>query len=143
MAKEDEAQEPPAEPDEQQGAEVSDAELSEVPQQTATGPAGQIDILLETSMSVSACLGEVEMSVRDLLQVAPGSVLKLNKQVGQPVDLLLRGIPFATGSLVVVGDQLGVRVREILSPGSALAAVETTDQDQAPGEIETPAETET
>jgi len=143
MAKEDEAQQEAQTPVEQQGAQVSDAELSEVPQQTATGSAGQIDILLETSMSVSVSLGEVEMSVRDLLQVAPGSVLQLNKQVGQPVDLLLRGIPFATGSLVVVGEQLGVRVREILSPGGPLAAAETPAADQAQEPTEAPREAET
>jgi len=140
MAKEDQAQQEGDAGDPQQAAEVSDVELSETPQQTATGPAGQIDILLETSMSVSACLGEIEMSVRDLLQMAPGSVLQLNKQVGQPVDLLLRGIPFATGSLVVVGEQLGVRVREILSPAGPLAAAEVPDADEVAEQIEEPVE---
>lgn len=69
-------------------------------------------------MPVLAQLGQVEIAVRDLLQMGPGSVIQLDKKAGEPVDLYLRGVQFATGTLVVVGDQLGVRIKEILSaPG--------------------------
>ncbi len=68
------------------------------------------------AMTVTACLGEVDIPVRDLLQLGAGSVLKLDRLVGQPIDLYLRGIKFATASLVVVGEQLGVKIKEILSP---------------------------
>jgi len=50
--------------------------------------------------------------------MGPGSVLELDKKVGEPIDLYLRGIRFASGSLVVVGDQLGVKIREILPSGA-------------------------
>ncbi len=102
--------------------EVSDAKLSEAPEQAITGAGGQIDVLLDTTMSVTVSMGEVQMRVKDLLQLGPGSVLKLSKQVGEPVDLLLRGIPFANGTIVVVGEQLGVRIKEILSPAEKIAA---------------------
>ena len=52
---------------------------------------------------------------RELLEMGPGSVLKLDRQVGEPIDLFLRGVRFATGHLVVVGDHLGVRIKEILA----------------------------
>ena len=96
-------------------AEVHEAELHEAADEVVEGAGGQIDILLDTSLSVSAQLGEVEIQVRQLLRLGPGSVLKLDRQVGEPVDLFLRGIRFATGQLVVVGEQLGVRIKEILS----------------------------
>ena len=77
----------------------------------------QIDILLDTVMPVSVRLGQVSMPVRELLQLGPGSVLKLDKQAGEPVDVFLRNVKLATGHLVVVGDQLGIRLKDIFSPG--------------------------
>lgn len=97
------------------GTQVNEAELPEA-QDARQGPGGgQIDILLDSPMSVSVCLGSARPAVRELLEMGPGSVLKLDRQVGEPIDLFLRGVRFATGHLVVVGDHLGVRIKEILA----------------------------
>jgi flagellar motor switch protein FliN/FliY len=50
-----------------------------------------------------------------VLELGPGAVVTLDRVAGEPVDLILNGECFATGNLVVVGDRLGVRIREILS----------------------------
>jgi len=102
-----------------QAVEARPVELPEVADKTVKIPSGQIDILLDASMTVEARMGEADMRVCDVLQLGPGSVLKLDRKVGEPVDLYLRGIKFASGQLVVVGDQLGVRIKEILSVQSA------------------------
>lgn len=78
------------------------------------GAPGQVDILLDTTVAVEVRLAEVNVQVRDLLQLTGGSVVRLEKQAGEPVDLYMRGIKFATGHLVIVGEQLGVRIKEIL-----------------------------
>jgi len=97
------------------GPQVQEADLPEV-QDTCQSPGGgQIDILLDSPMSVTVCLGQARPAVRDLLEMGPGSVLKLDRQVGEPIDLFMRGVRFATGHLVVVGDHLGVRIKEILA----------------------------
>ena len=101
--------------------EVNEPELSEAIDSGDMSGGGQIDILLDTMVAVSARLGEAELEVRDLLQVGPGSVVQLNKKVGEPVDLYIRNVKFATGSLVVVGEQLGIRIKEII-PSAAQAA---------------------
>lgn len=95
--------------------EVAQVELPEAVDTSTGGPGSQIDILLNTCLSVSACLGEAKIEVREMLQLGPGSVLRLDRRAGEPVDLYLRGIRFATGQLVVVGDQLGVRIKEIFA----------------------------
>ena len=95
--------------------DVSEAAFPQTPQREVLGASGQIDILLDTSMPVTVSLGQLEIRIRELLQLGQGAVLKLDKRVGEPVDLFLRGIRFATGNLVVVGDQLGVRIKEILA----------------------------
>jgi flagellar motor switch protein FliN/FliY len=94
--------------------EVHEADFPEATD-TSTGPGpGQIDVLLDASLAITVRLGEVEMPVRDLLQLNQGQVITLNRRVGEPAALYLRGVQFATGDLVIVGDRLGVRIREIL-----------------------------
>ena len=97
------------------GVEVRPAEFPQADPGLTSAPGGQVDdILLGTMMPVAASLGQVKMPVRQLLQLGLGSVVKLDRQVGAPIDLFLRGIKFATGHLVVVGENLGVRINEIL-----------------------------
>ena len=98
--------------------EVQEPQLPAAVDKPVKAAPGQIDILLDSTMAVSACLGEAQIQIRDLLGLSAGSVVKLTRQVGEPIDLYLRGIRFATGHLVVVGDQLGVRIKDILPPQS-------------------------
>jgi flagellar motor switch protein FliN/FliY len=95
-------------------AEVYDAELPEAIEAVSKARGGQIDVLLDTSMPVEVSLGSVELEVRELLQISPGSVITLDKQAGEPLDLYLKGIRFATAELVLADEKLGVRIREIL-----------------------------
>jgi flagellar motor switch protein FliN/FliY len=108
-----EATEEPQAADSEQ-AEVYDAELPEAIEAVSKARGGQIDVLLDTSMPVEVSLGSVELEVRELLQISPGSVITLDKQAGEPLDLFLKGIRFATAELVLADDKLGVRIREIL-----------------------------
>ena len=112
---------PPASPE----APSVDVQEAQLPEAAAGGPSqapGQIDVLLDATIPVFVRLGQTELPVRDLLRLGPGSVIKLDRQVGQPVDVLLRGALIATGNLVVVGDHLGVRINEILPGGPDAAA---------------------
>lgn len=102
-------QEPPA-------AEAHPAELPEMEPRTTRAAGGQIDILLETTVEVSVRLGRATMPARELIQLGPGSVVALDRRAGEPVDLLLHGTKFAMGKLVVVGEQLGIKIEEILPP---------------------------
>jgi len=95
--------------------QVQSVELPELEEHDVAAGTGQIDILLESAMPVSVRVGELEVQIKQLLQMGPGSILTLTKQLGDPVDLYLRGIRFATGYLVVVGNQVGVRIKEILA----------------------------
>jgi len=122
--------EAPAETD-PQGAEesvaVHDAQLDEAIDQSSGEGSGQIDILLETLMPVQVQLAQTDLRVKELLQLSPGSVLKLDKRAGEPVDVFLRGVRFATGQLVVIEDRLGVRLNKILSPGPGRRASDQTE----------------
>ena len=110
-----EQQEAPAPASDDGGVAVSEAQLPEVQEGANGGAPGQIDILLDSTVSVSAGLGEAEIPVREALQLGVGSVVTLERKVGEPIDLFLRGVRFATGQLVVVGENLGVKINEIVS----------------------------
>ena len=105
-----------------ESVEVQDAQVPEASDQPVTSQGGQIDILLDMTLPVAVRLGGMQMPVKELLQMGPGSVVTLDRQVGEPVDLFLRDTMFAKGQLVAVGDRLGVRVTEIVSVGDPPAA---------------------
>ena len=67
----------------------------------------------DIKLTVTADLGECAMYVRDILELARGSVLQLNKLAGEMADLSVNGVPFAKGEVVVLGDGLHIRIAEI------------------------------
>jgi flagellar motor switch protein FliN/FliY len=68
---------------------------------------------------VTAVIGETQIPVRTLLQLGPGSVLKLDKSVDAPADLYLRETRFAAGTIVVVEDRFAVRIDQIFTVGNS------------------------
>lgn len=113
--------------DQQNGAEAGDAktqaQATEFPEAAATDSdgtaSGSIDILLDVDIAVTVAIGQTEIPVRKLLQLRPGSVLKLDKSIDEPVDLFLKDTRFATGDIVVVDDQFAVRIKQILGLGDS------------------------
>jgi flagellar motor switch protein FliN/FliY len=74
-----------------------------------------IEMLHGVVMDVTVELGRTRMSVRDLLALAPGTVLELDRAAGSPADLLVNGRLIARGEVVVVDEDFGLRVTEIVA----------------------------
>jgi flagellar motor switch protein FliN/FliY len=86
---------------------------------TSTGamPArGGLDLLHDVEMEVSAELGRTRMSVRELLSLLPGTVIELDRAAGGPADLLVNGRLIARGEVVVIDENFGIRITEIVPP---------------------------
>lgn len=96
-------------------------EFSEAAATGDTGTDRSIDILLDVNISVTVALGQVEIPVRRLLQLGPGSVLELDKPIDAPADLYVGDTKFATGTVVVVDDRFGVKIKQILGLGGSAA----------------------
>ncbi len=129
MPDEDTAQAVEEKTDQNQDAEDSrtQAQSAEFPEAAETenadtGAGASIDILLDLNVPVTVAIGRKEVSVQRLLQLSPGSVLKLDKPITEPADLYLKDTRFATGSIVVVEDRFAVRIKEILGPEAVDAA---------------------
>ncbi|MEM9466965.1 MAG: flagellar motor switch protein FliN [Actinomycetota bacterium] len=82
----------------------------------ATAPGGLITLgmLREVPLEVSAELGRARMSVSEILQLNVGSIVELDRTAGSPVDVVVNGSLIARGEVVVIDDEYGVRITEIL-----------------------------
>jgi len=95
--------------------QAQSVEFSEAVGTDAATGSGSIDVLLAMNVSVTVVIGKAELPVKRLLQLGPGSVLKLDKSVDEPADLYLRDTKFATGHIVVVDGRFAIRIKQILS----------------------------
>ena len=75
-----------------------------------------VDLILDIPLDVSVELGKVRMIVNDLLQLGQGSIIELNKQVGEPLEIYINNKLVARGEVVVVDEKFGIRVTDIISP---------------------------
>jgi len=73
-----------------------------------------IERIGNVAMTVTVELGRTTMAVKELLQLRVGSLVELDRAAGSPVDLLVNGKPIARGEVVVIDDDFGVRISEIL-----------------------------
>jgi flagellar motor switch protein FliN len=119
MAKAAQAVKEDAEQQKQSKKHVQSVEFSEAVEGDTPGAGGSIDILLDMNIPVTATIGQTEIPVQRLLRLGPGSVLKLDKSIDEPVDLHLRNTRFATGSVVVVDGRFAVRIKQILGLGDS------------------------
>jgi flagellar motor switch protein FliN len=97
---------------------VREVQLPEAPADTGSAASGQFDILLDMNVPISVVLGETQIPIRRLLQLGPGSVLKLDKPIEVPADLYLKDSKFAEVDVVVVEDRFAVRIKKILGAGA-------------------------
>jgi len=71
--------------------------------------------LMDIPLKVEVVVGETTVQIKELINFGPGSVVELNKEITEPVDIKVNGKLIAKGELVVVGERFGVRITEIYS----------------------------
>ncbi|WP_300758122.1 flagellar motor switch protein FliN [uncultured Brachyspira sp.] len=77
---------------------------------------GNIGLLMDVTMNMTVELGRATMTIRDILGLGEGSIIELQKLAGEPVDLLVNGKLIAKGEVVVIDENFGVRVTDIINP---------------------------
>jgi flagellar motor switch protein FliN/FliY len=73
-----------------------------------------LEFLQDVSLPVSVELGHASLPIGEVLKLEPGAVIELDRDVSHPVDLVVAGVPFARGEVVVVDDRFAVHVKELL-----------------------------
>ncbi len=81
-----------------------------------SGPIQTLDFILDIPLKVTVELGRTKMMIRDILQLAQGSVVELSKFAGEPLEVLVNEKLVARGEVVVVNEKFGIRLTDIISP---------------------------
>ena len=111
---------------EAQGSEDAAAESSEnyspdelnkdVAAQAPTGADVNLELVLDVPVNLSLQVGTTQMSIRDLVKLVEGSVIALDRESSEPMDVLVNGTLIAHGEIVLVDDHFGVRLTDVVSP---------------------------
>jgi flagellar motor switch protein FliN/FliY len=99
---------------------VSTAHFEDLQPRQTSGASKGIELILDVPLSVTVELGRKSLSVREILELNPGSLVELEKLAGEAVDLLVNGKLFAKGEVVVIDENFGVRVSSIVTPKERL-----------------------
>jgi flagellar motor switch protein FliN/FliY len=102
-----------------------------VPFETTTASApvepssAELERLYDVPVELAVEIGRTQMTIRETLALGPGSIVTLNRLAGEPVDLLVNGKPIARGEVVVLDEEFGLRVTEVLvAEGAPVPAAE-------------------
>ncbi|PAU79055.1 flagellar motor switch protein FliN [Halomonas salipaludis] len=81
-----------------------------------SGAARDLEMVMDIPVKLSVELGRTRITIKQLLELAQGSVIELEGLAGEPMDILINGYLIAQGEVVVVDDKYGIRVTEIITP---------------------------
>ncbi len=97
-------------------ANVQSVQFPSLQQQTAGAESGNIGLLMDVYMEMTVELGRTRKLIREILGMGEGTIIELDKLAGEPVDILVNHKLIAKGEVVVIDENFGVRVTEIVSP---------------------------
>ncbi|MDX5362857.1 MAG: flagellar motor switch protein FliN [Pseudazoarcus pumilus] len=87
------------------------------------GSMNDFDMILDIPVQLTVELGRTKLSIRNLLQLAHGSVVELDGLAGEPMDVLVNGTLIAQGEVVVVNDKFGIRLTDIITPAERMRKI--------------------
>ena len=102
--------------------DVHPAEFTPLMPRGAAGTGGKIDMIADIPVRVTVELGKTRKSISEILGITPGSVIELDKMAGEPVDVLVNGKLIAKGEVVVIDENFGVRITDVMSTSKAYSA---------------------
>lgn len=79
-----------------------------------------IDFILDIPVQLTVELGRTKITIKNLLQLAQGSVVELDGLAGEPMDVLVNGCLIAQGEVVVVNDKFGIRLTDVITPAERI-----------------------
>lgn len=86
----------------------------------APAAANNLDMILDIPVNLTVELGRTKIAIRNLLQLAQGSVVELDGLAGEPMNVLVNGCLIAQGEVVVVNDKFGIRLTDIITPAERI-----------------------
>jgi flagellar motor switch protein FliN/FliY len=98
-------------------AAVARAQFGDLAPNAAAGGGQEmnLNLILDVAVTLALEVGRARMPVRELLQLAPGAVVELDRLAGEPLDVLVNGVRIARGEVVVVNEKFGIRLTDVVS----------------------------
>jgi len=98
-------------------AAVSRAQFNDLGPGAVSGTGGEmnLNLILDVSVTLALEVGRARMPVRDLLRLAPGAIVELDRLAGEPLDVLVNGVRIARGEVVVINEKFGIRLTDVVS----------------------------
>ncbi|ANA36074.1 flagellar motor switch protein FliN [Ralstonia mannitolilytica] len=90
------------------------------PDGLGTAQRNDIDMILDIPVQLTVELGRTKVPIKNLLQLAQGSVVELDALAGEPMDVLVNGYLIAQGEVVVVNEKFGIRLTDIITPSERI-----------------------
>ena len=97
---------------------IHEADLQELGPGAASGAGADLSLVLDVPVE----LGRTTMTIRETLEMGPGSIVALDRLTGEPVDLLVNGQTIARGEVVAIDEEFGLRITQVVSPKRRLDA---------------------
>ena len=101
--------------------DVQSAQFPEFDESQTQPLPNNMELIKDVPLEVTVRLGKTVMKIRDILDLGDGSIIELDKLAGEPVDLLVNGKLVAKGEVVVIDENFGFRVKDIISPAERLS----------------------
>ena len=102
---------------------VQSVQFSPLQNFTSQAESGNIGLIMDVYMEMTVELGRTKKMIKEILGMGEGHIIELDKLAGEPVDILVNHKPIAKGEVVVIEENFGVRVTEILSPSERITDV--------------------
>lgn len=83
----------------------------------------ELDMILDIPVQITVELGRTKITIKNLLQLAHGSVVELDAMAGEPMDVLVNGTLIAQGEVVVVNEKFGIRLTDIITPSERMRKI--------------------
>ena len=98
-------------------AAVARAQFNDLGPKNSAAPGQEmnLNLILDVSVTLALEVGRTRMPVRDLLQLAPGAIVELDRLASEPLDVLVNGVRIARGEVVVVNEKFGIRLTDVVS----------------------------
>jgi len=98
-----------------QNVTVKPVEFHPLQEEAVFSPPSSLDLILDVPLEVTVELGRTEKTVKEILEISSGTIIELDKMAGEPADILVNGKLIAKGEVVVIDENFGVRITEIIN----------------------------
>jgi len=96
--------------------QAESARFNDLDEEAAARVEPSLDVILNIPVTLSMEVGRTQMTIRELMELKRGSVVKFDRLAGEPMDVLVNGTLVAHGEVVVVNDKFGIRLIDVISP---------------------------